>query len=83
MALNITIIDCASIVPQTALIFLQAWFYEMASDEEYMDTYQWMQKVNQNRMTFNAISDGSLYNVYPNATIVRHPNNIERHGVWK
>ena len=62
---------------------VMAWFYEMASDEEYVNTFQWMQKVNQNRVTFNAISDGSLYHVYPNATIVGHPENIERHTMWK
>jgi hypothetical protein len=48
-----------------------------------VNTFQWMQKVNQNRVTFNAISDGSLYHVYPNATIVGHPENIERHTMWK
>lgn len=62
---------------------VMAWFYEMASDEEYVNTFQWMQKVNQNRVTFNAISDGSLYHVYPNATIVGQPKNIERHSMWK
>ena len=60
-----------------------AWFYEMASDEEYTATFQWMQAVNQKKLTFNAISDGSLYHVYPNATIVGLPHNIARHSMWK
>jgi polygalacturonase len=70
-------------IPNVTNKTVMAWVYDCANDKDYERVISWMSSKNKRNLTFNAVSDGSLYTVMPNTTIIRNSHNIDRHRIWK